>query len=518
MPSGTDRESSRPTVSVVIAAYNAVPFIERAIRSALDQTHSVAEVIVVDDASTDATVEVVTNLAATDNRVKLIELSANGGPSKARNAGFAAATGDWIAVLDADDAYLPGRLSHLMTMADEADIMADNLLSYDPAKDVASPYPGPARHNWEEIDLLTFTDARRKHHDFGLFQPVFRRGFLEQNKLCYPEDVRHGEDFLFVFEAIALGARYWLSWRPGYLYTERNSGWSRTEVDYASMARHVEALAERRDLNLSPEVLERLADRVALIRDLQIHEQVKQAYHERKPFRAIALGVAHPIIWKTVFGNIKRALIRQHDGEPEFRGSAEYWERRYKKGGNSGGGSYNQLAQFKADLLNGFVARNGIQSVVEFGSGDGAQLELAEYPTYVGVDISRAAIAATRSLFAGDRTKTFLHSLEVPPDLRADVSLSLDVIYHLVEDAVFVRYMTDLFDAASRFAIIYSSNVDERTASPHVRHRRFTDWVASRRPDFTLSEQVPNPFPFDPNNPDNTSFADFYIYERQPIG
>ena len=118
-------------------------------------------------------------------------------------------------------------------------------------------------------------------------------------------------------------------------------------------------------------------------------------------------------------------------------------------------------------------------------------------------------------LFANDPTKTFLHSSEVPSDLCSDLSLSLDVLYHLVEDAVFDRYMRDLFDAASRFVIVYSSNVDEPGPSPHVRHRRFTDWVERVRPDFELAEQVSNPFPFDPNDPANTSFADFYIFARR---
>jgi hypothetical protein len=169
---------------------------------------------------------------------------------------------------------------------------------------------------------------------------------------------------------------------------------------------------------------------------------------------------------------------------------------------------------FKAEFLNEFVARNQVRTVVEFGSGDGAQLELAEYPSYVGVDVSRTAIAATRRRFADDATKTFLHSSEAPPDLTADLSLSLDVIYHLVEDAVFQRYMSDLFDAGARFVIIYSSNLDEAGPTPHVRHRCFTDWVDQVRPDFTLTDRVSNPFPFNANDPDNTSFADFYMYAR----
>lgn len=202
----------------------------------------------------------------------------------------------------------------------------------------------------------------------------------------------------------------------------------------------------------------------------------------------------------------------------DFDTSAGYWERRYAAGGNSGAGSYNRLAEFKAAFLNDFVARNGIRTVIEFGSGDGAQLELATYPEYIGVDVSKAAVEATRSRFASDRTKRFYETPKLPEGTRAELSLSLDVIYHLVEDDVFDRYMRNLFDAATRFVIIYSSNDAVASPAPHVRHRRFTDWIERNRPDFALRERVPNAFPFDESDPDNTSFADFYVFESaQPI-
>jgi hypothetical protein len=196
-----------------------------------------------------------------------------------------------------------------------------------------------------------------------------------------------------------------------------------------------------------------------------------------------------------------------------FDGSASYWERRYTDGGNSGAGSYNRLAEFKADFLNDFVERHDIRSVIEFGSGDGAQLELARYADYTGIDVSKTAIAATRSRFAGDGSKRFFETAEAPDGIMAELALSLDVIYHLVEDDVFDAYMRDVFDAATRFVIIYSSNAETPTSASHVRHRRFTDWIERNRADFALREDVPNPFPFDENDPDNTSFANFYIFE-----
>ncbi len=196
--------------------------------------------------------------------------------------------------------------------------------------------------------------------------------------------------------------------------------------------------------------------------------------------------------------------------------SADYWESRYREGRNSGAGSYNRLARFKADVLNKFVAEHAIESVIEFGSGDGSQLRLTNYPQYIGVDVSKTAVASTRQLYAGDPTKSFIHSDELGPDHTAELSLSLDVIYHLVEVAVFDRYMAQLFDAATRYVIIYSSNENRPSDSAHVRHRRFTDWIEHNRPEFRQIGFVKNPYPEDIKDWDNTSFADFYFFGREP--
>ncbi|HAU21098.1 MAG TPA: hypothetical protein DCS24_00625 [Erythrobacter sp.] len=209
------------------------------------------------------------------------------------------------------------------------------------------------------------------------------------------------------------------------------------------------------------------------------------------------------------YGSKQFAKIGQRDFD-----STNYWEQRYIKGKNSGPGSYNQLARFKAEVLNQFVEKHGVQSVLELGSGDGAQLALADYPEYLGVDVSRTIIEQVREKFADQENLQFLH-LEDVTNERAELTLSLDVIYHLIEDQIFSEHLTQLFDRADRFVIIYSSNTDDSADSVHVRHRRFTDWVAANRSEFELLEKIPNRHPFDLNDQDSTSFADFYIYGRQ---
>jgi glycosyltransferase involved in cell wall biosynthesis len=94
-------------ISVVIAAYNASTTIERAVRSVLAQTRLADEIIVIDDGSTDGTADIVRRFGS---EVRLLS-QANGGASVARNRGIEAAGGEWIAFLDADDEWLPEKLS-----------------------------------------------------------------------------------------------------------------------------------------------------------------------------------------------------------------------------------------------------------------------------------------------------------------------------------------------------------------------------------------------------------------------
>ena len=206
---------------------------------------------------------------------------------------------------------------------------------------------------------------------------------------------------------------------------------------------------------------------------------------------------------------LKRAKSLVNKVRLAWFSSGDYWDRRYQQGGTSGGGSVGRLARFKAEVINRFVRENDVRSVIELGSGDGTQLELAEYPRYIGVDVSKTVVEATREKFRDDPTKQFHTAL--PAGTTADLTLSLDVIYHLVEDAVFERYMTDLFDAATRFVIIYASNKDE-CGAVHVRHRKFTDWIERNRPEARLLQTIANRYPEDPADPVETSFADFYIF------
>jgi SAM-dependent methyltransferase len=208
-----------------------------------------------------------------------------------------------------------------------------------------------------------------------------------------------------------------------------------------------------------------------------------------------------------------------------FPGSREYWERHYRKGGDSGDGSTGALAEFKAEVVNSFVAENDVRSVIEFGCGDGQQLALAKYPRYLGLDVSRSVLRQTVSKFSDDATKSFMlydPTLYADPAkmMTADLALSLDVIYHLVEDDVYDTYLQHVFGHAWKFVMLYTSDSTSLTVreqlAPHVRHRPVIRDVSERFPQWRLQKKIANRYPYRGSGT-GTSFADFYIYERAPL-
>jgi SAM-dependent methyltransferase len=205
---------------------------------------------------------------------------------------------------------------------------------------------------------------------------------------------------------------------------------------------------------------------------------------------------------------------------PIFRGSGKYWEGRYTAGGNSGIGSYGEFASFKSEVINEFVKRECVMTVIEFGCGNGNQLQYAEYPRYLGLDISTSAINKCKELYKDDRTKEFLVVQPNGEYGKHDLALSLDVIFHLVEDHVFDAYMKNLLSASELFVIIYSSNASSLNTQyhwpPHIRHRQFTDWIATNGPEWQLIQHIPNRYPYKRTElgAECGSFADFYIFRR----
>lgn len=207
--------------AIVIAAYNAETTLDRAVASALAQPEA-TEICIVDDGSGDATAARARAWAERDARVLFRALPANAGPAAARNLAIEETAAPWIAILDADDYLLEGRLCVLHAHAADADFVADALMrtadGQAPARPAVPFEPGPLSF---EGFVLGNLGAARGPLDLGFLKPMFRRAFVAEHGLRYQEDMRLGEDYEFYARALALGARFLVGGPAGYVSVER---------------------------------------------------------------------------------------------------------------------------------------------------------------------------------------------------------------------------------------------------------------------------------------------------------
>lgn len=228
---GAARGQAQVDVSVIIAAWKAADFIDRAISSALASKDISIEVIAVDDASPDATLSVLQRLADRDARVLARQLPVNSGPSAARNLGVELARGRYVAVLDADDTMETDRLAKLVALADRsgADIVVDNMIEVDEAGQRLGDQPflkSSSFSSARDIDLATwirFNHPMAGGDTLGYLKPLIRRQKLTDTGISYDTSLRNSEDYYLIAHLLAAGARMSYSPDADYRYT-RSAG------------------------------------------------------------------------------------------------------------------------------------------------------------------------------------------------------------------------------------------------------------------------------------------------------
>ena len=306
MPDLQDPEHSiNPVdVSVVIAAWNAETFLEASVDSALAQGGVDLEVIISDDASTDGTAELARRLGAADPRVRLVSAPVNAGPSAARNRAIAAARGEWIAVLDADDRFAPGRLDRLLAFAGnrQADLAFDLIREVDAKGNPIADSKVPEITAPECWDIVRWArDNHPRGHGMngcmgtGYLKPLIRRAALNCHGLTYRESLRNSEDYALVAELLAAGGAVWVLPDPGYLYTRREGS-----ISHRIGPAHVEALlAFEQDFRGRSGPFEGaadqvLAERMAALEDLAALTRFIDALKARALFRATGAMMWRP--------------------------------------------------------------------------------------------------------------------------------------------------------------------------------------------------------------------------------
>lgn len=216
-----------PDVSFIVAAYNVAPYVEAAVASALDQSGVTVEVIVVDDASSDETASKAAAIAAKDSRVRLLRREARGGPSAARNAAMDAATGTWLAILDADDYIVPERTTRLLDLATAtaADIVADNFERVaDDGRGLSTMIEKGSQQYAFFVDIAAFLRGNAmfdRRARLGYIKPMLRADFVRAKALRHDEGILIGEDYHLLLSCLMAGARFVVTSESYYKYRVR---------------------------------------------------------------------------------------------------------------------------------------------------------------------------------------------------------------------------------------------------------------------------------------------------------
>lgn len=320
---------SPPTglVSVIMANRNGALYLERAMRSVLDQTHRQLELIVSDDGSTDSSRDIIRRLAATDVRVQLIESPVGTSAGAARNRAIAKSKGDWIAICDSDDILHPERLDRLLRAASalDTDIVADDLIYFgeDPLERHLTLLQSLNLQAPQEIDPLVLITCRllgQSDLSFGYLKPMIRSSALRT--IRYNEDLRVDEDYDLYLRLMIAGHRFMVIPDGLYLYRRHPKSTSH-RASTASLERMVKVQTDF--IRTLPQGSEKLAEAISArcrshLRELH-YTRLLDALKQRQWLLAIGRLIRHPqhvlSLWQSLSERFRRkqlneSLVRGH--------------------------------------------------------------------------------------------------------------------------------------------------------------------------------------------------------------
>ena len=206
-----------PLITVIIPMYNAERFIKQSLESVRNQTLKDFEVIVVDDRSTDRSIELVEDMSAQfDGRLKLIKREINsGGSAIPRNVGLRLAHGKYIAFLDNDDLYTKTALEEMYSTAESANadvVHAENFFLLKEGTKLlktsweAAPYVDKPEVITGDIGERVKLFAQRRLY-WHVWSKLFRRDFLAEHCLEFPP-LKIADDMMFCFYCLSLAKNY----------------------------------------------------------------------------------------------------------------------------------------------------------------------------------------------------------------------------------------------------------------------------------------------------------------------
>ena len=289
-------KENRPLVSLIIPCYNAKAYLAQALASAEDQSYPNLEIICVDDGSTDGTPELLSRFQSRSRREVKVIPQENRGVSAARNAGIRAASGTYLAFLDADD-----RLSRdfVRLLAEGltntgAEIAYGNWTGHDSLAQDCSKLPGEAQTGIEAFRHFMYRDF-----PLSFFTYMYRADFLAAQGIAFPEDLRYGEDSAFLLQYLSR-VKTALGFRAGIYYYRPNENsamhsvkWAQTDVIRSSL--RVADMLEREGFPLAREFRDYMPARATLSaakifaagKDRRLYGELNRKYSIRSAARAL---------------------------------------------------------------------------------------------------------------------------------------------------------------------------------------------------------------------------------------
>lgn len=232
-----------PLVSIIVPVYNAGLNLESCLASLAAQTHAPLEVLLVDDGSADGSEEICAAWAGRDERFRLLRFGLREGPNPARAFGLAAAAGEWIGFVDADDLVHP-RFAEAMVRAGEESGAGIVCCRYKPFMGAKPSMPEIAPPPAALLAAPAHTEAllHDQRVDYSLCNKFYRRGVLKG--AFFEAPIRYNEDLLTNWQAFAqVGGLGFVDW-AGYCYRQNPASASRRLspaffADQAAVARQI---------------------------------------------------------------------------------------------------------------------------------------------------------------------------------------------------------------------------------------------------------------------------------------
>lgn len=219
----------KPRVSVLMPLYNGEKYVKKAIESILNQTYTNFELLLIDDCSTDSTMDIVNDFK--DERIRIIKNGKNSGISYSRNVGLKEALGEYIALMDDDDISVKNRLQLQVDFLDsnqDIDVVGGRYGIIDEDDNIVN------------VNELALKNPKYVRASLNFYDPIgngstmFRAKFIRDNNIKYEEQCLGMEDYKFWIDCSLVGK---ISSIPQILYYWRNISGNETSKHFKSEKR-----------------------------------------------------------------------------------------------------------------------------------------------------------------------------------------------------------------------------------------------------------------------------------------